>query len=149
MLRKSISALLAVASLSLHSNRKYNTLALRSTFLTRAPPSAFLFMMINSRQASSQDRNAEVGPSEASFNSYIKQWRVEDVTFINSSVAKSIDDDLMFNNGSTYSPCTFDSPVIWKKTISMMIVLSSPSSYSLSHLLAGFSLDQLMELAGL
>ena len=107
MLRKSISALLAVASLSLHSNRKYNTLALRSTFLTRAPPSAFLFMMINSRQASSHERNAEVGPSEAYFNSNIEQWRVEDVTFINSSVAKSIDDDLMFNNRCRHAPSSF------------------------------------------
>ena len=139
MLRKSISALLAVASLGLHSNRKYNVLALRSTFLTRAPPSAFLFMMINSRQASSHDRNAEVGPSEAYFNSNIEQWRVEDVTFINSSVAKAIDDDLMFNNGSACSPCIFDSPVMSKRKFAIMIVSTSPSSCPLSYLQASLS----------
>ena len=130
MLRKSISALLAVASLGLHSNRKYNALALRSTFLTRAPPSAFLFMMINSRQASSQDRNAELSLNEANYTSDIKEWKVEDVTFINSSVAKAIDDDLMFNNGSAYSPCIFDSPVMLKRKFAIMIVSSSSSSYS-------------------
>ena len=30
----------------------------------------------------------------------ISEFRAEDVSFINSSVAKSIDDDLMFNDGS-------------------------------------------------
>ena len=139
MLRKSISALLAVASLGLHSNRKYNVLALRSTFLTRAPPSAFLFMMINSRQASSQDRNAELSLNEANYTSDIKEWKVEDVTFINSSVAKAIDDDLMFNNGSAYSPCIFDSPVMLKRKFAIMIVSSSSSSYSLSYLQASLS----------
>jgi hypothetical protein len=35
-----------------------------------------------------------------SYQSYVKEFKIEDVSFIDSSTAKSIDDDLMFNNGS-------------------------------------------------
>jgi hypothetical protein len=38
--------------------------------------------------------------SGSSYQSDVNEWRVEEVTFINSSQAKSIDDDLMFNDGS-------------------------------------------------
>jgi hypothetical protein len=35
-----------------------------------------------------------------SYQSHIKEFKIEDVSFIDSSTAKSIDDDLMFNDGS-------------------------------------------------
>jgi hypothetical protein len=40
------------------------------------------------------------GTNENSSLPHIREFKVEDVSFINSSIAKSIDDDLMFNDGS-------------------------------------------------
>ena len=44
--------------------------------------------------------SADLQELPGSYQSNIKIFSINDVSFINSSVAKSIDDDLMFNNGS-------------------------------------------------
>ena len=106
MYRKAIGTFLAFATIGLHSSRRYTASALKSPLLTRTKSSALLLMMISGRQNySSQKISVIKRASENDYTSDVKEWRVEDVTFINSSVAKSIDDDLMFNSGSKLFMC--------------------------------------------
>lgn len=92
---KSIGALLAVVSIGFQTNRKFSVTALRSP--TRVQ-SGLLTLLASYRSLSSTKFRSMT--EAGSFQSHIKEFKIEDVSFIDSSTAKSIDDDLMFNDGS-------------------------------------------------
>ena len=120
MFGKSIGTILAVVSVGFHNSRRHGTSAFRTSFLKTIPSCLFsVRYVIGTKHFSSESFmalqagtiNGVISQPESYKNSYeaskssyrsgVQEWREEDVSFINSSVAKTIDDDLMFNNGST------------------------------------------------
>ena len=95
---KSIGAFLAVVSVGFQTNRRFSVTALRSS--TRVH-SGLVTLLVSCRSLSSTKLRsmAEAKP----YQSDIKGFKTEDVSFIDSLTAKSIDEDLMFNNGSKIS----------------------------------------------
>lgn len=94
--------LLSVVSITLQTERRIFTSALVSNYPTRTLSSGLLSFAITSKSFGSAVPIMSVSKESDSITlkSDIMKWDIDKVTFINSSVAKSIDDDLMFNNGS-------------------------------------------------
>jgi hypothetical protein len=92
---KSIGAILAVVSIGFQTNRKFSVSALRSP--TRVQ-SGLLTLLVSCRSFSSTKLPSMT--EAGSYQSHLKEFKIEDVSFIDSSTAKAIDDDLMFNDGS-------------------------------------------------
>lgn len=101
---KSFKTIITVISLSLQSNRRFSVSAAKSSnSYTRTPQRGLSSSAISARSISSRMSSTLVGldgMNQEFCHPHLSQFRAEDVSFINSSVAKSIDDDLMFNDGS-------------------------------------------------
>ena len=100
---RSLRSIFVVVSLGCHSSRGIGIAALRtSSTLSKALPAGFLSFAVASRPQFSMRTYGSAHRQElsGSYRSNIEKFSINDVSFINSSVAKSIDDDLMFNNGS-------------------------------------------------
>jgi NAD(P)H-hydrate epimerase len=77
--------------------------AFQSNYPTRAISSGLLSLAITSKSFATMKTPMMSFPKEndsMTYKSDVKKWDTDKVTFINSSVAKEIDNDLMFNSGS-------------------------------------------------
>ena len=100
---RSLRTILVVASLGCRSSRGIGIAALRtSSTLSKALPAGFMSFAVANRHQSLMTSygSADLQELLGSYQSNINKFSIKDVSFINSSVAKSIDDDLMFNDGS-------------------------------------------------
>ena len=101
---KSFRTIITVISLSLQSTRRFSASAAKSSnSYTRTPQRGLSSSAVSGRSITSRMSSTIVGVDgmNQEFSlPRISEFRAEDVSFINSSVAKSIDDDLMFNDGS-------------------------------------------------
>ena len=101
---RSISTILTVISFGFQSNRRFSVSAARtSNPFTRTIQPGLSSSAVSSRSIFLRMSSTLVGLDGTIENSSltnIRKFKAEDVSFINSSVAKSIDDDLMFNDGS-------------------------------------------------